>query len=329
MLETYASKYFSSEFVDLQTKYDGPKFDAHIHLGSLRDLGEFVKYAEEFNIKKQLGIIQGSTFKRIERKFPNKFTFAKFFQSLDLLSGNPQLIKDEIQKIYSKGYPILKFWFAPRWKDYVQEELNFKAMNIKLSDPIFEPIFSTVEELGMVFLIHICDPDLWYKLKYQPESRYGTKKSHLEDFEKVLSRYPKLKFQVAHFGAQSEDLDNLSRWFDKYPNLNVDTSSAKWVVREFSYKTKEVRDFFIKYKDRILFGTDLLTFGRQNEGGLGKYSTTRYLTYQALLETPVENLPLPFPDPENNNETKINGLDLPLDILKKIYWENAERLYKI
>ena len=60
---------------------------------------------------------------------------------------------------------------------------------------------------------------------------------------------------------------------------------------------------------------------------ISKYYITRYLTFQALLESSVRDLPLPFPDAENNNETVINGLDLPLDVLKKIYWENASKLY--
>ncbi|MFX1259370.1 MAG: hypothetical protein ACFFAN_16060, partial [Promethearchaeota archaeon] len=59
------------------------------------------------------------------------------------------------------------------------------------------------------------------------------------------------------------------------------------------------------------------------------YYRTRYFTFQALLESSIRDLSLPFPDPENDNNTKINGLDLPLDVLKKIYWENANKFFKL
>jgi hypothetical protein len=62
---------------------------------------------------------------------------------------------------------------------------------------------------------------------------------------------------------------------------------------------------------------------------ISEYYRTRYFTFQAILETRCRDIPLPFPDPENNNNTKINGLDLPLDVLKKIYWENANKLFKL
>jgi hypothetical protein len=46
------------------------------------------------------------------------------------------------------------------------------------------------------------------------------------------------------------------------------------------------------------------------------------------METDARNIPLPFNDKENDNKTVINGLDLPIDILKKIYWENAKRIFQ-
>ncbi|MBD3190477.1 MAG: amidohydrolase family protein, partial [Candidatus Heimdallarchaeota archaeon] len=130
-----------------------------------------------------------------------------------------------------------------------------------------------------------------------------------------------------HMAGQPEHLDNLGRWLDKYPNLYVDTASAKWMARAFSQQKEKAKKFFIKYSNRVLFGTDMVS-GRTDREPLPNYYYNRYLTFQALWETAVEGLKMPIPDPENNNETKINGLDLPLNVLKKLYWENGKQLFK-
>ncbi|MHA1156882.1 MAG: hypothetical protein ACTSQK_12310 [Candidatus Heimdallarchaeota archaeon] len=75
-----------------------------------------------------------------------------------------------------------------------------------------------------------------------------------------------------------------------------------------------------------MFGTDIVT-GRNDRVPIPGYYYMRYLSLLALLETDVRDLPLPVEDPENNNKTVINGLDLPMNVLRKIYWENAKRLF--
>ena len=126
--------------------------------------------------------------------------------------------------------------------------------------------------------------------------------------------------------GQPEDLQQLDTWLDNYPNLYVDTGSAKWMVREFAYKKEEVLKFFTKHSDRILFGTDFVA-GRKDREPIPGYYINRFLSFQALWETNAKEIPFPIPDPENDNKTVINGLDLPIKILKKIYWENSSKLF--
>ncbi len=273
-----------------------------------------------------MAILDEDVGKKLSLDLRDRFIFARFLRSRNMFSNNSHEMADMVDDYYSQGYSIIKFWFAPRWRDYVEQEIKIPTENIKLSSPLFEPIYSRIEDLGLIFLIHNSDPDLWYEKKYLPVSKYGSKKAHLQDLEGVLKAHPNMKVLGAHFGAQPEHLENLARWFDTYPNFYVDASSARWMAREFSRNWKISEQFFKKYSDRILWGTDL-SFGGQNRSEIPRYYYTRYLTYQALLETNVRNLPLPFPDPENNNETKINGLDLPIEVLEKIYWKNAEKFF--
>ena len=96
------------------------------------------------------------------------------------------------------------------------------------------------------------------------------------------------------------------------------------MARELSKDVRKAREFLMKYSDRILFGTDLSA----NRGNL-EYFGARYLAQRYLWETNVQSEPLPFEDADTKDSggTFINGLDLPLSTLQKLYWENAIRIY--
>ncbi|QEE15896.1 amidohydrolase family protein [Promethearchaeum syntrophicum] len=327
MINIFAKENMEKDYWDLPATYDGPKFDAHTHIWDIKLAEKHLKYAEAFNIQKIMAILDEDVAGRLSPDLHDRFIFARFLRSQNMLSNNSNDMADMVDEYYSQGYSIIKFWFAPRWRDYVEQELKIPVDTIKLSSSLFEPIYTRIEDLGLIFLIHNSDPDLWYEKKYQPESKYGSKKNHLQDLENVLQSHPKMKVLGAHFAAQPEHLENLGRWFDTYPNFYVDASSARWMAREFSRRKSKIIPFFKRYSDRILWGTDL-SFGGQARNNIPKYYFTRYLTYQVLLESNLQGVPLSFPDPENTSGTNINGLDLPLEILEKIYWKNAEKFFK-
>lgn len=333
-LEHYITNIMGSDWPYSPPKYHGPKIDAHTHLhlapqGKTGDFHDVLKIADANHITKIAAIMDEDNLKEIYEDYPDRFIPIRFLHSRTILKDGMKAAMDMVDEIYSQGYRMVKFWFAPRWRDYVTQEFGLsleKLQHTGLSSPLFAPIFEKIESLGLKFLIHISDPDQWYEKKYQPASKYGTKAEHLADFEKVVQEYPKIPFQVAHFGAQPENLSGLARWLDNYPNLTIDTASARWMGRELSLDVKASRDFFEKYADRILFGTDL-SFGWTRDNSPQKYFLTRYLTFHTLFETDLKNVPLPFPDPENDNKTVINGLNLSHSTLEKIYWKNATRFY--
>ena len=312
-------------FEHVKFKYSEPKWDAHVHLFKIEDTTDLVKYSKEYNVQKLTAIVRDD-WSVYEKEFPGTFVFARFVMSQNFFTRAIKAALDDIQQIFDEGYPIAKFWYSPRWRRYIEDQYKAQVEGFRIDDLNLKPVFSKLEDLGMKILLHIADPDILYKTKYQPESYYGTKEQHLKELESILKRHPNLKIQVAHMGGQPEDLKNLGRWMDTYPNLSVDISSAKWMAREFSYKTEETREFFIQHQDRILFGTDIVT-GRTDREPMPGYYYLRYLSLQTLLETDVRDFPLPLADPENNNETVINGLDLPMSVLRKIYWKNSKKFF--
>jgi len=278
---------------------------------------------DDFGISAQIGIVHTEEgFQAAKAQYSHRFVFAKYLSLSDIARYNVEPVLDEISKLQDQGYSLAKSWFGPRWRDYYEDV----PRDFRINHPKLEPIFQALEDYRIPLIIHMGDPDTYYASQYQDSEKYGTKDEHLKQTEEVFSRHPKLKFQVPHFGAQPEihRLPDLTRWMDKFPNVVVDTASSRWMARELSKGIKEAREFMLKYSGRVLFGTDLFT----NRGDRD-YFSGRYVAQRILWETNKLETPLPFPDADTKDTggTVINGLDLPVSVLGKLYWENANRIY--
>ncbi len=277
---------------------------------------------DDFGVTTQIGIVHSEEgFQAAKEQYPNRFIFAKYLSLSDIAHYNVEPVLDEISSLRDQGYSLAKSWFGPRWRDYVDVPKDFRINHLKL-----DPIFQALEDNGIPLIIHMGDPDTYYASQYRDSEKYGTKDEHLRQLEDVLSRHPKLRFQIPHFGSQPEihRLSDLARWMDNFPNVVVDTASSRWMARELSKDTEKARMFLLKYSDRVLFGTDLSSNRDDRD-----YFSGRYVAQRILWETNVRDTPLPFPDADTKDTggTFINGLDLPNSVLDKLYWENANRIY--
>jgi predicted TIM-barrel fold metal-dependent hydrolase len=277
----------------------------------------------EFGVSAQIGIVHDEEgFQAAKERYPHRFVFAKYLSLSDIAQYNVEPILDEISQLQEQGYSLAKSWFGPRWRDYHGDVKK----DFRIDHPKLAPIFQALEDNGIPLIIHMGDPDTYYASQYRDSERYGTKDEHLKQMEEVITCHPKLRFQIPHLGAQPEihRLPALTRWMDEFPNVVVDTASSRWMARELSKDTEKAREFMLKYSDRVLFGTDL--FSRRDFHDF----SGRYVAQRILWETNERDTPLPFPDPDTKETggTAINGLDLPLSVLRKLYWENANRIYR-
>ena len=306
-------------------KYTGPIFDAHTHIGTIENISKMIAIEDDYGVSKQIGIVHDEEgFRQAKEQYPGRFVYAKYLSLRDIAQYNVKPVLDEISKLLDQGYSIAKTWFGPRWRDYIENV----PKDFRINHPKLEPVFESLETLDIPLIIHIGDPDTYYASQYRDSQKYGLKEDHLQELEDVLFRHRKLRVQIPHLGAQPEihRLPNLSRWLDEFPNTVLDTASSRWMARELSKDTKKAREFIIKYSDRVLFGTDI-------SAGKGErdFFSGRYIAQRILWETSEQNTPLPIPDAdtEATGGTFINGLDLPLDVLRKLYWENANRIYPV
>ena len=305
-------------------KYTGPIFDAHTHIGTIDKTSMMIAIEEDYGVSKQIGIVHDEEgFQQAKEKYPGRFVYAKYLSISEIAQYNVDPILDEISKMLDQGFSIAKSWFGPRWRDYIENV----PKGFRIDHPKLDPIYDALVDSDIPLIIHVSDPDTYYANQYKDSEKYGVKEDHLQELEDVLVRHRKLRVQVPHFGAQPEihRLPALSRWLDEYPNVVVDTASSRWMARELSKDVKKSREFMIKYADRVLFGTDVVG-GRADID----YISGRYLAQRILWETDERDTPLPIPDADtlNTGGTFINGLDLPIHVLRKLYWENANRLYQ-
>jgi predicted TIM-barrel fold metal-dependent hydrolase len=303
--------------------FTDPIFDSHIHVVDTESLDTLVQVGSEFGVQKSILICHSLGAKRYaNEKYPGRFINAKYFSgSMRFMSGVEDLIK-EISVLKEEGYHIAKMQSAP----VMRGRTSASSEHLRMDDDDMARFFDAMMDEDIPFLLHLSDPDTYYASRYTDTQYFTSKERDLRELEGVLKRHESMKLQFAHFAAQPEihRLDNLARWFDTYPNFNIDTSSARWMSRELSKDTKKAGEFFIKYQDRIMFGSDCVSWRPERD-----YYEGRYLALRLLLESYGKEMPLPFTDSDtvNTGGTFINGLGLPDNVLQKLYWDNVHKFY--
>ncbi len=198
---------------------------------------------------------------------------------------------------------------------------------ITVDDPRMDPVWEECGRLGIPVSIHVTDPEAFFhpidntneryeELTDHPDwSFYGpqfpSKVSILEARDRVIARHPRTTFVALHLANWPENLDYVSGELDKYPNMMVEFGARQ---AELGRQPRRARDFFIKYQDRIMFGTD---------NGMAE---EMYRNHFRWLETGDEYFDYwGYP---GQGRWKIYGMELPDPVLEKIYHLNAERLFR-
>jgi predicted TIM-barrel fold metal-dependent hydrolase len=210
---------------------------------------------------------------------------------------------------------------------------------VAIDDPRLDPIWRKAGELGMPVLMHTSDPDAFFHepdarneryeemLEHPDWVRFGkdvpSKPDLLAQRDRVIARHPGIAFIGAHFGSQEDDLAGLAERLERYPNFFVDTAS---VVHALGRQPYTARDFFIRYQDRIVFGSDG-GYALESEGS-GWTPERFFRSYIEFLETRNEYIEYPLTGPNKQGRWRVYGIDLPDDVLEKVYRLNAERLLR-
>jgi predicted TIM-barrel fold metal-dependent hydrolase len=219
-----------------------------------------------------------------------------------------------VESFYNIGSRIIKFHMAPG---------TMHARGWRLDSPEIRRIMKEAADRGMILMSHVGDPDTWYNGKYTDYAKYGTREEHYRLWEDALSDYKRHPWLGAHLGGNPEDLPRLQRLLDSYPNLYLDCSATRWIVREISARRDAARDFFIRNQDRILFGSDQVS---GDERGFD-FLASRFWCHRKLWETAyVGPSPILDPDLPPDQQPTMRGLALPDQVIQKMYHDNTVKL---
>lgn len=134
-----------------------------------------------------------------------------------------------------------------------------------------------------------------------------------DDAIELVKSHPQTTFIFAHGLFMLENdlgMEKLAGIFDKYPNVFVDLGFTHNMRQTAQYTVSKARSFYIKYQDRILFGSDVFAAGGDANG---------FLSERKVLETNLLTNGL-------HGGPKLEGLNLPAVTLNHIYYWNAARL---
>lgn len=251
------------------------------------------------------------------------------------------------------GARVVKLWGAPRLWDLAASSSRDPRDAVPLDSEWRIRAATVAQDLGMAIMVHVADPDTWFATKYADSQKYGTKRAHHDALERMLDRFPG-PWIAAHMGGSPEDLGFLSGLLQRHSNLYLDTSATKWVVRELSRHPREiVREFFTRWRGRILFGSDIVTtdehlipkpagaatpmgdLAQSPDEAFDLYAS-RYWALRTLLETrhegpsPIADPDLMMVDPVRNGPTAspiLRGAGLDDETLASLMADAAQRLF--
>jgi predicted TIM-barrel fold metal-dependent hydrolase len=291
-----------------------PRIDVHAHVGGIDRMADYMEVRnilkEKFNADLAMWVNlqfplgprgEGmDLIKQVEEKYQGRFLpTINDYKIADGLRFSPE----ELAEWQSKGVVGYKIWVG---------------VSPAIDNPANEPTFIKMEQIGMICTsIHISQP---YPRNCKDPVKYW---ESINAWERVLDRHPKLVAVCAHMMDifySNEQLDYLQYFLETYPNVYLDLAAR---LKDFySMDHEKLRNFIIKYSDRILFGTDI---SNQPQKGKNQEVAASYDRCFKILETDGV-FTSEFFNPELKGKT-IQGIALPVDVLEKIYYKNAMKVY--
>jgi predicted TIM-barrel fold metal-dependent hydrolase len=260
------------------------------------------------------------------------FTMANFARPANkpLFEDSERFVAECIETLHkhvqqgAKGLKILKE-LGLRYRDGQGELIN-------CDDPRLAEIWEEAGRLQIPVLIHQADPSGFFEpvnpenehydslLKYPSWSFAGSefprKIELLKRRDNLLKQHPNTTFILPHVANYAENIEYVSRLLDEHANAFIDFSAR---MDELGRQPYTSREFFIKYQDRIVFGTDM-------PANIDS-SVEMYRTYFRFLETYDESFYVPDYDGTfERARWPICGIGLPKEVLKKIYAGNILKI---
>jgi predicted TIM-barrel fold metal-dependent hydrolase len=306
-----------------KAKYPVIDVHAHVEARTPQQVADWVRTMNEVGIEKTV-ILSGATGAKFDalvdlylKPYPTRFVLFCGIDTTDIEKPDyPQRAAAELERCYRKG--------ARGMGELSDKGLGFngnakipRAKRLHPDDPRLDLFWKKAAELKIPANIHVSDhpsawklPDVYQERTpdYQHFNQTGKDVPSYEELiehrNKALARNPKTTFIACHLGNQGNDLTTLGKVLDTYPNLYLDLSARDY---ELGRTPRAALKFFTKYKDRLMFGTDM---GRD---------VNMYRAWWRLYESADEFMP-------GRVWWPYYGLELPGPVLEAIYRGTAKKV---
>jgi predicted TIM-barrel fold metal-dependent hydrolase len=339
LLENYRPK---SKLVTKNTPVNIPRFpviDAHNHLAEpfgggwdKKSLSQLLDLLDEANVTRYVDLDGGwgeeilyrhlDYFKAKAAERFMVFGGVDWSQWERLGGGFPEWAAKRIKVQQEAGAQGVKIW-----KPFGLSVKDPQGKLVKVDDSRLSPVWETAGELKLPVLIHVADPvaffdpinetnERWEELGNHPDwaftsPPYPPFMEILNGLKEMVIHHPSTIFIGAHVGCYAENLAWVGNMLDQCPNFYVDISGR---IGELGRQPFTSRKFFIDHQDRILFGSDM---GPDLDS---------YRVYYRFLETDDEYFNYGTTEIPSQGRWNVYGLNLPDEVLKKIYYTNARRV---
>lgn len=334
-------KYYSEkDFVSV------PKIDSHIHINS--DDGVFeeqaaadnyilvtlnVDHSDSAGIRMQYNFAVNSA-----KEHPGKVFYAPAFL-FDTAGWGTDAWSDKIISQLEKdinGAVAVKIW-----KNIGMTVRDRNGRFIMADDPGLDRIFEFIKSKNLPVAAHLGEPrNCWlplnemtvssdsgyfasnpqYHMFLHPE--YPSYVDQVSARDNLVLKNPGLNFICCHLGSLEWNVDSIADRLDRFPNMVVDMSARICHLQyQSSIDREKVRNFIIRYQDRLLYGTDA-GYNGKNPVEFSRQMHKTWLADWKYFTTGKEMTATQF-------NGKFRGLKLPREIVDKIYYINAENWYKL
>ena len=256
----------------------------------------------------------------VNENYPDRFGV---FLNLDLAKiDKPDFEKNNIMQIenaVSQGVIGLKIY-----KNLGLTLRDSRNIRVPVDDDRLSHIWETCAKFNIPVLIHSGEPkaffdpvdkfnERWLHARekprsFRPSDKYPTFDQVMYEQEQLFKKHPTTTFINAHFGWYGNDLGRLSKQLSELTNVYVEFGA---VINELGRQPSTARRFFEDYQDRILFGKDT-------------YKMDEYYIYFQVLETDDEYIEYYR---KRHGLWRLYGLNLSDEILKKVYYQNALKIF--
>jgi predicted TIM-barrel fold metal-dependent hydrolase len=250
-------------------------------------------------------------------------TFDPFgFEQKDFAQNTVKQLRQE----FADGAVAVKIW-----KNIGMQLKTPDNRYVMPDDAVFEPIYREIAADNKTLVAHVAEPSSCWQPPNPDSPDYDYYKDNPEWYmylhpdhprkevilaarDHLLAENPKLRVVGAHLGSMETDVDEIARRFDRYPNFAVDTAARMEYL--MIQPREKVRNFLIKYQDRVLYGTDLeFLNGESTPEALKDWKDTYARDWKFLATDQVLQY----------KGRQIEGLALPESVLRRIYHDNAAR----